>query len=141
MTESCGSFPYGKGAPAGVITTPAFFAFATTFFAHPSSVSYVMKYPPFGLYQLPAPSPFNSLSNVFRIISNFGRRESACLRICSVIPWISLKKRTWRSWFTLSWPMVWIFNCFLISSKLLAEVAIAATPEPGNVILLVEQNL
>ena len=39
MTESFGSLPYGNGAPAGVITTPAFFALSTTLFAHPSSVS------------------------------------------------------------------------------------------------------
>lgn len=31
--------------------------------------------------------------------------------------------------------------CFLISTKLLAEAAMAATPEPGKLILDVEQNL
>ena len=88
-------------APAPVITSPASFAFATIAFAQPSIASKEIKYPPRGLIHEPMPRPPSSLSRTSMTASNFGRMMSACFFICSTIPCTSLKKRTWRSWFTL----------------------------------------
>lgn len=49
MLESWGSLPYGKVAPAPVITTPASLHFATIALAQPSKASKDTKYPALGL--------------------------------------------------------------------------------------------
>ena len=120
---------------------PASFAFATIAFAQPSIESKEIKYPPSGFVHVPIPSPPISFSRTSSTFSNFGRRIAACFLICSYIPGISLKNLTWRSWFSLSCPIVWNFIKFLASSIFALDAASAAIPDPGKETLDVEINL
>ena len=65
---------------------------------------------------------------------------AACFFICALSPALFLKYLACISWFILSGPMVANFKKLFISIRLAGLAATAATPAPGKVILLVEQN-
>ena len=94
ILRSRGSIPYGNVAPASVRRTPASAAFATIFFAQPSSESKEIKYPPFGFVHVPISSYPISRSSVASTSSNFGLMIAACSFICSRIFAMLPKKRT-----------------------------------------------
>ena len=121
--------------------SPAFLHLDTIVLAHPSRESKDIKYPPLGVVHVPIPSPSSSRFKISSTASNFGRRISAWYFICTIMPWIPPKNRTCLNWFTLSCPMVWIHSCFLISTRLFWEAAIAAIPDPGKLIFDVDANL
>ena len=74
--------------------------------------------------------------------NEIGRSEIKLVyKVCSYIPGISLKNLTWRSWFSLSCPIVWNFIKFLASSIFALDAASAAIPDPGKETLDVEINL
>ena len=141
MLLSAGSFLYGHVAPAPVMVTPASFASATMRFAQPAGASNDTKYPPRGLLHEQPPTSANASVSFASTSSNFGRKMAACLLMCAASPFASRKKRTWRSWLSLSWPMTCGFIRAFASAMFAALAAMAEMPAPGNVTLLVEANL